>query len=318
MAAKLTQAIAVARMKEVMPQFDFSIFIYSGAAKKGTVICQTHGEFQTTYDSIVGGHGCPGCKADKVSERHTLSYGTAVAKMMAKSPQYDYSKFKYIGSDTSGTVICLSHGEFTTSYDYIVSGRGCPKCKAAKTSQRCRLNGDVALQRMIRCTPQYDYSSFEYKTSGSKGTVVCKTHGPFQTSYNFIVNGTGCPDCSVGGFNLKRRAVFYIYKITRDDKHHLGYGITGSIGKRNADHQTNFNSHGYVGNLMNVLRFRRGYVCKAVESLVQASFKPVDLGIPGFRREATKWENYQMILAIASTLQERFGSLDELDAVLEI
>lgn len=312
---ELSQETAVSRMYQARPAFDYSQFVYSGSSRKGVIVCSLHGAFKASYDSIIGGHGCPGCKADNTSKRHTISHEHALDKMTSVAPQYNYSQFRYRGSDTPSVIICSSHGEFTSTYHCIVSGRGCPKCGIERRTALRTLDSKLAIQRMSNCMPQYDYSRFEYKTSSSKGEVVCALHGSFLTSYNFIVNGTGCPDCCAGGFNPKRRSVFYLYKIIKNGVPYLGYGITGNMGKRNTDHQASFHINNATGELLCVFRFRRGYACKALEDTINDSFEVIDIGIPGFKRETTNWSNYHAVLKTASDMQMRFGSVDSLDTV---
>ena len=193
---KLPQDEAVRRMADARPEFDYSQFVYSGASTKSVVICRTHGEFRTNYESIVGGHGCPKCKGDKVAETQGKPSQVAVAQMMEKRPEFDFSQFHYTSSETAGTVLCKEHGPFEATFKSIIRGRGCPKCGIESRVAKRTLAADEALRRMVEVQPHLDYSRFKYKTSWTNSGVVCLEHGEFLASYNDIVAGRGCLPCS--------------------------------------------------------------------------------------------------------------------------
>ena len=386
MGAKLTQAVAIARMQASAPMYSYHNFVYHGSQVKGLVACPIHGEFPAPYDGIMGGHGCPECKREATKARSFLPQHTAISRIAKKFPDYDYSRFVHATSGVLGVVVCPSHGEFQSCYKYIMSGRGCPKCGVESRTSMRTLEEEVALQRMKDRLPQYDYSKFVYRTSGSKSTVVCSIHGEFPSSYNFIVNGTGCkkchfealsvssrtpfstfverarkvhgstytyreetyggmsesvvaqckahgdflvscgehiygqgcPDCKDTGFNPKKRAFLYLYQIVKDGVPYMGYGITGSVSRRNAEHQRRLSAAGLSGSVLHVFRFRRGYVCRLAESFLLSLFERVDLGVDGFRREATHWHNYSEALVVATDLQYKFGTISDIDEAIRI
>jgi len=65
----------------------------------------------------------------------------------------------------------------------------------------------------------YDYSKVVYKNDGTKVTIVCKTHGPFEQTPNNHKHGQGCPECG----RLKRRKPLYGVGINDSDylTHHI-------------------------------------------------------------------------------------------------
>lgn len=383
---KIAQEVAVARMKEIRPEYDYSLFAYNGAAATSVVLCPTHGEFHTSYNTIKGGHGCPKCGIESRTIASTRLTEDVVKSMKTKRPEYGYDRFVHTGNKHKSLVTCPLHGDFQTTYANIMRGRGCPKCGVESRTALRTLDAVTALQRMKSAQPQHDYSNFVFKTSGSKSTVICPVHGEFQSSYNFIINGTGCkkchfdaisvanripftsfveraqavhgdaysyledtysgmsgnviavcsthgqflvacgehiygqgcPDCKDTQFNPKKRAFLYMYQIIKDGTPYLGYGITGSISRRNAEHQRNLSAVGISGTILHVFRFRRGYLCRAAESALLSVFEQVDLGVRGFRREATHWYNYAKALAVAQDLQRRLGSISDINDAMRI
>ena len=364
MGRKLTQEEAVQRMRDALPKYTYEKFTYQGSSKKSVVTCDIHGDFAASYDGIVGGHGCPKCKADAVGRSCRNTHDDAVAAMRTAAPDYDYSRFVYKDSNTKGIVVCQKHGEFLASHHSVISGRKCSRCSVEHRSVGRRLDADEALSRMRAAAPQYDYSRFIYRMSTSTGVVVCPHHGEFMTSYTNIVNGVGCkkcafnaisvantipfhvfvtranavhagkysyieesytgvsgyieancpehgpfrvlcyehfcgqscPDCKDTRFNPKKRAYLYIYKLSKDGVNYVGYGITKNVYQRDATHQRRLKRHGITGVILHKFRFKSGYICRDVETSITAMFGNVNLGVPGFKKEASDWENYEKIL----------------------
>lgn len=187
---------ALANLKRWRPEYDFSQFVYVGATTKSVVVCVSHGPFQSNYNNIKEGHGCPSCKSGKVSARFRKPPEIAIEKMKRAAPQYDFSKFNYRGAKEKSTVVCQSHGEFSSDYGSILRGRGCPACGLASRGLKSRLNSAEAINRMRAAMPALDFSLFVYKTSAAKSIVICPVHGRFLKSYNFILAGVGCKECS--------------------------------------------------------------------------------------------------------------------------
>lgn len=196
MPGRLPQAEALQRMKAVRPEYDFSEFVYTNNRSKSFVVCQLHGAFLSAQDSIMAGHGCPSCKAAAVSAANLLSPEVAISRMKEKAPKYNFSGFVYEGKGTKGVAVCPHHGEFKTTYAAILRGRGCPSCGKRSRGLKSRLEKEKAVARMREAMPHLDFSEFEYKTSQDKSIVICQTHGKFLKSYNHILAGVGCKECS--------------------------------------------------------------------------------------------------------------------------
>lgn len=380
MAARISQELAVSRMVAAMPDFDYSLFIYTGAMKNGIVVCRKHGAFTSTYQTIIGGHGCPKCKGENCGLRNLNDPATVVQRMMLRRPDYDFSAFKYAGNKVNSTIVCSRHGEFQSSYSAIMRGRGCYSCGVESRTKKRTLPKDEAVARMKAVFPGYGYSQFEYKTSGAKSTFICPTHGPFLSSYNFVVNGIGCvkctnaqraldqrvpflefvrrahavhdnaysyveatytgmsdpvvacctshglfrvacgehvygqgcPDCKDTRFNSKKRAFFYICRLSKDGVDYVGYGITGNPERRDAEHKRRAASVGFVCERTHLFRFRRGHICRDVETLVSNTFESVDLGVRGFKKETATWDNYDALVSLVESSASKFGSVSDI------
>ena len=377
---KLTNEEAVRRMKEIRPEYDYSLFEYNGAAVKGVVICEKHGKFHASYQSIVEDHGCPKCKAEANRLRNLKPAHEAIAEMQGFRPEYDMSKFEYVSCHTKSIAVCPKHGEFLVNYNALKRGRGCPKCGIERRTAARTLTQEAAVALMQEAQPEYDYSMFEYVLSSALGVVVCPKHGPFDASYISIVNGIrcrhcafeanaekaripfeefveravaihgdlytydkntyteisgtvtaeckthgrfkvrcgelingqGCPDCKDSCFNHKKRAFLYIGKLTVGEKEYVGYGITGSIVRRSAEHAIRAKNAGATYEVLHTFRFRRGLYCRQVENEIIATFDCVDTGVRGFRKEAAGWDSYKDIVALATARHSELKSKSDI------
>lgn len=103
--------------------------------------------------------------------------------------RYNYSKFKYIDSDTKVEIICPEHGSWFTK---PLSHRecGCPKCAGFGLTNDERNN----LLYNVH-DGKYDYSQSISNKNSDKITIICKDHGTFIQRYSDHKNGNGCPKC---------------------------------------------------------------------------------------------------------------------------
>ena len=103
-------------------------------------------------------------------------------------------------------ITCAKHGEFHQTIKSHLVGRGCPQCKNAATSSRCKFTLEDFTSRANRMHSfKFDYSKVIY--SGSHGMVIinCPTHGDFaQKAYSHL-SGIGCSACGNDASSIKRR-----------------------------------------------------------------------------------------------------------------
>lgn len=129
--------------------------------------------------------------------------------------KFDYSKVKYVDSQTPVTLICKEHGEFNVNmYRHLYSKDGlCPLCNNSSVNE---YNGQVlpfsrggvkhlSTDYIIKkCQyiygDKYDYSKVEYKGGSSrteKIEIICPTHGSFFKFIDKICKrDCGCPKCA--------------------------------------------------------------------------------------------------------------------------
>ena len=134
--------------------------------------------------------------------RKTLEQFIEEAKQV-HGDKYDYSKFKYINTDTKSEVICKKHGIFSIDpYHHINRKQGCKKCGYDKLSKEKIKNTNQFIKEAKQIHgDKYDYSLVDYKGEHSKIKIKCNKckkifiqtpHNHIHNKYN---NGCGCPYC---------------------------------------------------------------------------------------------------------------------------
>ena len=124
---KMTQKEFIELAIAIHPSYDWSLVDYKGSKKKIKVICPIHNIFEITPNSILQGHGCIKCCGTKQS--NTLEF---INKVKYIHPNYDWSLVDYKTAHIKIKVICPKHGIFDTKPNWLLCGRGCPRCKESK------------------------------------------------------------------------------------------------------------------------------------------------------------------------------------------
>lgn len=110
-------------------KYDYSKVEYISAKRKVLIICPEHGEFTQVPQHHIKGIGCPGCKADILSELHIKTTEDFISDaQMVHGDKYDYSQVKYVNGNTDIRIICPEHGPFTQLPRTHLQNSGCPYC----------------------------------------------------------------------------------------------------------------------------------------------------------------------------------------------
>lgn len=109
--------------------------------------------------------------------------------------KYDYSKVVYVNNKKEVIIICPEHGEFLQRSNNHLSGQGCPKCKAEKSSRRLTYEDFISKAKKIH-GDKYDYSKVVYVNNSTPVIIICPRHGEFLQRPNGHLSGQGCPKCA--------------------------------------------------------------------------------------------------------------------------
>ena len=195
MVKKLTISDFVKRAREVHGnKYDYSKVEYVNSKTKVCIICPEHEEFWQTPSSHLNGNGCPKCS---IESRFSTTKEFINKAREVHGDKYDYSKAKYVRSNTKVCIICPEHGEFWQKPNRHLSGDGCPKC-GIESRQKIR---SLTTEEFIKKSSEihgnkYDYSKVNYVGTHTKVCIICPEHGEFWQAPNSHLKGSGCPKCS--------------------------------------------------------------------------------------------------------------------------
>jgi hypothetical protein len=174
---------------------------YKNKYSKITIICPTHGEFQTTYKIHANGSPCKKCS----NENKIRNYKEVIKQFIeVHKDKYDYSKVKdtYTKMRNKVTIICRNHGEFEQSASDHLAGQNCRKCYFDDLKD----SFDTFLEKALKVHGNtYDYSNSKenYICSDSVISIICKVHGQFKQRAKTHTLGSGCRKCNIEIANNK-------------------------------------------------------------------------------------------------------------------
>ena len=169
-------------------KYDYSLVNYINNSTKVKIKCNCCGKY---FMQVAGSHlkhdGCFCYKNDRKSLKQFIEEANKV-----HNNKYDYSKVKYINSQTKVCIICPEHGEFWQRLADHLNGKGCPKCASNMQSDT---------ENFIRRAKEvhgdkYDYSKAVYKSSFEKVCIICPEHGEFMQTPHHHLEGHGCKKCA--------------------------------------------------------------------------------------------------------------------------
>lgn len=186
-------------------KYSYEKSIYSGYNEKLTITCPIHGDFMQTPHSHLDGCGCKECRKITLSKKLRKSQEWFLKKANEKQgDKYDLSKAKYIKNNAPITVIChikdcngIEHGEFVTTPNSFLDGKGCPKCaREIRAEKNSKIKYSFKENLEKRWKNDYSFSNFEYNGYDKKSIVHCNICGnDFLSSYHILMNNEGCPYC---------------------------------------------------------------------------------------------------------------------------
>ncbi len=189
---KLTTNLVISRCKEVHgDKYDYSSVDYKNSSTKIKIKCLEHGVFEQRFHDHINGSGCPFCSG--VGRLDTKSFIKRAKE--THGDKYDYSKSKYINTETKVKILCPEHGEFEqTPHDHLY-GKGCLSCGYESTADSHVNSNDYFLERArVIHGDRYEYID-EYSGQHTKISIKCEIHGAFKQKSKYHLQGNGCPIC---------------------------------------------------------------------------------------------------------------------------
>lgn len=180
---------------------------YKGSKTHVSMICPNGHSYSCMPGNFKRGYGCPVCAGvAKKSVNERINEAKTV-----HGEKYDYSCWSNeITVFSNVTVICkICGGEWVTTVDNHVRGKGCPHCYRIKNEiNQCHSEALIINNKIDKCISylslaekthgsKYDYSLIELPFNiKNKQPIVCRKHGLFhQCFYTHSVRSHDCPKC---------------------------------------------------------------------------------------------------------------------------
>lgn len=157
-----------------------------------TIICPKHGKFDITPWYINFRQNlCLKCYKENEQQKQ-LDKFLIKAKEIHGS-KFDYSKVKYINTNTPVDIICPIHGLFKQRPSDHLRGKGCNKCYQSSKPLKTE---DFIEKAKIIWGDKWDYSQTICNGRRSNVLIICKKHGHFtQSAHNHLNGYIGCKKC---------------------------------------------------------------------------------------------------------------------------
>lgn len=183
-------------------KYDYSLVNFNKIHDKIDIICPIHGIFKQSAFNHIAGQGCVKCYNDR--RGNTIRFTTAqfIEKAnITHDNKYDYSKVKYVNTETKVCIICPIHGEFwQTPHDHL-DKHGCPMCgKETKAFKKRKDIDSFIKEANLIHNYKYDYSLIKEINNrhNDRIQIICPEHGVFEQRAAVHLKGHGCQKC--GGY----------------------------------------------------------------------------------------------------------------------
>lgn len=197
-------------LKQIHPEYIYDNSVFQGVRKKITVKCPKHGEWESVYDNLLKGSGCPAC----ARENYIFTSHTTIEEFIKKANEvhngkYSYEKTNLNERNENGDVCitCPIHGDFWQKPVNHLKGSGCRKCVKFNHMDRDEM---IKMFKEAHPNDNYDYSQFLYNGTNVKSTFIChekdefgREHGIFEQTPKIHLRGFGCPKCSGNYMDLE-------------------------------------------------------------------------------------------------------------------
>lgn len=207
-------------------KYDYSKTVYVSDAKKVTITCPIHGDFEQRPNDHIKGHGCRKCTNKPLEDWINSFKGV-------HGERYSYDKVPYVLARTPITVTCPDHGDFSILPSNHINGSGCPKCFIVHNKGTAESFIDKA--NSVHSN-YYSYENVEYINSITHVSITCPEHGDFKQVPGSHLFGHGCPKCFGKISKPELEIVEYIKSLgISEDKILMSFSPEFMIGKQQLD-----------------------------------------------------------------------------------
>lgn len=179
--------------------YTYHIASYTSVADKVSYTCRLHGETESWAGSLLQGHGCKACGAQKSLETKKGKAGEHLAVLKRVHPTYGFPDYEanFTRTIDKSRVVCPEHGEFMAATSHLKKGKGCPKCGRLKTAEgKAWSKGNVAVRLSKLGKVNHTYKTETFTGYYENMTAVCSEHGEFVQTVSCFAQGVGCGICA--------------------------------------------------------------------------------------------------------------------------
>lgn len=163
-------------------KFDYSKVEYVNNSTKVCVICPEHGEFMVAPTVFVNSkYGCSDC-ANIFVKNKELTNEQFIKKVIDRfGDVFDFSKTKYVNTNTKVCIICKIHGEFWVAPKGLFRMKfGCPKCAHEYSSEYNSFTFDYFVKKATnKYGNKFKFFKETYTNFSTKTKIECSIHGEF-------------------------------------------------------------------------------------------------------------------------------------------
>lgn len=195
------------KLKEINPNIEIIADEYINKDAKLRCKCLIDGyEWDARWGHLTRGTGCPKCAGQ------VLTLEDIKNKLKIMSPTIQILSNEYNNASSKLKCRCLvdtCNNEWETTWMSLCQGSLCPECGFLKTGDSKRLSLDEIKESLKLINPNIKILSEEYKNS-KETRLKCKClvndcMNEWNTTWNSLSKGNGCPKCGVKKASDKRR-----------------------------------------------------------------------------------------------------------------
>ena len=175
--------------------FKFLSSEYYHAKTKYLWQCSKRHKWNCTYDNIKRGSGCPDCAGNKpktIQDAHNL----------AQSRGFIFLSNKFRGVLNKYSWGCNEGHNWSARFTDVQKGDGCPDCSIRRKTT-------IQDAQNLAKNRGFKFLSIEFKNTSTKYPWQCSHGHEWNTNYNRIHNGWGCPHCAC----LAPKNIKYVHEI---------------------------------------------------------------------------------------------------------
>jgi len=166
---------------------------YINSKTKMAMQCEIcHHTWNSTWDNLQTGHGCPECGRKRIAESLKLSMEEVKKRLLVISPNIEIISNEYVNAKTNLSLKCREDDHvWHATWSSLMKGHGCPLC-----ANKPKINIEDVKTRLNKINPNIEILSNVYFNNKTKLQCLCKIDGyKWESCWAHLGQGKGCPKC---------------------------------------------------------------------------------------------------------------------------